>query len=123
MKNLSSMQQLINFSYFEHFRRKLCIPTDTSIVHLHNIGNLSSSHKYSISMTILENFHTMYVERGYNFRALIYLASLHFIVVYRKVASSRPVYYSILDSLGQRSQYTSMKFPLHKQSGNPKMCY
>ena len=62
MKNLSSMQYIyshelnyisattvyavINFSYFEPFRRKLCIPTDTSIVHLHNIGNLSSSHKY-----------------------------------------------------------------------------
>ena len=39
---------------------------------------------------------------------------------YRKVANNRPVYYSILDSLGQRSQY---KYPLHKQSENPKMCY
>ena len=41
---------------------------------------------------------------------------------YRKVASSRPVYYSILNSFGQRSQYISIKFPLHKQSENPKMC-
>ena len=40
----------------------------------------------------------------------------------RKVASSRPVYYSILNSLGQRSQYISIKFPLHKSSENPKMC-
>ena len=39
-------------------------------------------------------------------------------VRYRKVASSRPVYYSILNS-----QYISIKFPLHKQSENPKMCY
>ena len=38
---------------------------------------------------------------------------------YRKVASSRPVYYSILNSFGQRSQYISIKFPLHKQSENP----
>ena len=38
---------------------------------------------------------------------------------YRKVASSRPVYYSILNSLGQRSQYISIKFPLHKQSDDP----
>ena len=29
---------------------------------------------------------------------------------YCKVASSRPVYYSILDPLGQRSQYISIKF-------------
>ena len=41
----------------------------------------------------------------------------------RKVASSRPVYYLILNSLGQRSQYISINFSLHKQSENPKMCY
>ena len=35
---------------------------------------------------------------------------------YHKVASSRPVYYSILDPLGQSSQYISFKSPLHKQS-------
>ena len=29
------------------------------------------------------------------------------------------VYYSILNSFGQRSQYISVKFPLHKQSENP----
>ena len=40
------------------------------------------------------------------------------ICIYRKVASSRPVYYSILNSLGQRSQKISIKFPLHKQSEN-----
>ena len=42
---------------------------------------------------------------------------------YRKVASSRPVYYSILELLGQRSQYIRIKFPLHKPSENLKMCY
>ena len=31
--------------------------------------------------------------------------------MYSKVASSRPVYYSILNSFGQRSQYISIKFP------------
>ena len=41
----------------------------------------------------------------------------------RKGASSRPVYYSILNSLEQRSQYINIKFLLHKQSENPKMCY
>ena len=40
-------------------------------------------------------------------------------LTYRKVASSRPVYYSILNSFGQWSQYISIKFPLHKQSENP----
>ena len=42
---------------------------------------------------------------------------------YHKIASSRPVYYSILKSFGQRSQYISIKFLLHKQSENPIMCY
>ena len=38
---------------------------------------------------------------------------------YRKVASSRLVYYSILNYFDQRSQYMSIKFPLHKKSDNP----
>ena len=38
---------------------------------------------------------------------------------YRKVASSRPVYYPILNSFGQSSQYIRLKFSLHKQSENP----
>ena len=38
---------------------------------------------------------------------------------YRKVASSRLVYYSILNSFDQRSQYISINFPLYKQSENP----
>ena len=44
-------------------------------------------------------------------------------VSYRKVASSRPGYYSILDSFDQRSQYIRIKVPLHKQSENPWVCY
>ena len=42
---------------------------------------------------------------------------------YRVVASSRPVHYSILKLFGQRSQYISIKFPLHKPSENLKICY
>ena len=42
--------------------------------------------------------------------------------MYRKVESSRPVYYSILELFSQRSQYISIKFPLHKPSENLKMC-
>ena len=41
---------------------------------------------------------------------------------YRRVASSRPVYYTILELFGQRSQYISMKFPLHKPSENTWKC-
>ena len=52
---------------------------------------------------------------------IIYL--LHVILRYHKVASSRPVYYSILQPFDQRSQYISIKFPLHKQSENPWMWY
>ena len=37
---------------------------------------------------------------------------------YCKVASSRSVYYSILEFFGQRSQYIRIKFPLHKPSEN-----
>ena len=37
---------------------------------------------------------------------------------YRKVASSRPVYYLILELFGQRSQYKSIQFPLLKPSEN-----
>ena len=35
--------------------------------------------------------------------------------IYRKVASSRLAYYSVLNSFGQRSQYISIKSPLHNQ--------
>ena len=42
---------------------------------------------------------------------------------YRKVTSSRPVYYSILNSLGQRSQCISIKFPLLKQPKNVWVCF
>ena len=35
----------------------------------------------------------------------------------------RSVDYSKFNSFSQRSQYISIKFPLHKQSENPKMCY
>jgi hypothetical protein len=45
------------------------------------------------------------------------------ILSYRKVASSRQVYYSILDHFVQRSQYISIKILLHKQFENVKMCY
>ena len=38
---------------------------------------------------------------------------------YSKVASGRPVYYSTLNSFGQRSQYISIKLPRHKQFKNP----
>ena len=50
---------------------------------------------------------------------LFFLQSFNFsqhISTYRKVASSRPVYYSILYSLGQRAQQLSINFPFHKQS-------
>ena len=65
---------------------------------------------YSYSFLILINW-------------LVSLEFMKFFVIYHKVASSRPVYYSILNSFGQRSQYISIKFPLHKQSENPWMCY
>ena len=41
---------------------------------------------------------------------------------YHKVASSRPVYYSILEPFGQRSHCTSIKFPLHKPSEETYYC-
>ena len=53
----------------------------------------------------------------------IWISVWAFKLKYRKVESSRPVYYSILDPLGQTSQYISIKFLIHKQSENMKMCY
>ena len=46
--------------------------------------------------------------------------------VYLNVASSRPVYSSILECFGQRAQYISNKyqlFLLHKHSENAWLCY
>ena len=48
---------------------------------------------------------------------------LFYRTVYHKVASIRSVYYSILDLLGQRSQYIRVKFPFNKLSENLKMCH
>ena len=42
---------------------------------------------------------------------------------YRKVSSSRLVYYSILNCFGQRSQYISIEIPLHYQSEKDCMCF
>ena len=42
---------------------------------------------------------------------------------YHKVVNSRPVYYSSLDPFGQSSHYISIKFPHHKQSENPWVCF
>ena len=42
------------------------------------------------------------------------------VVMYHENTSSKPVYYFILYSFGQRSNYISIKFPLQKQSENPK---
>ena len=47
------------------------------------------------------------------------LVHIHYVTKcnkYRKVASSRPVYYSIFNFLSQRSQYISITFPLYKHS-------
>jgi hypothetical protein len=40
--------------------------------------------------------------------------------MYRKDESSRPVFYSILDIFGKRSQYIKIKFPHHKHPENPR---
>ena len=42
---------------------------------------------------------------------------------YRKVTSSGPVYHSILETFGHRSQGISIKFPLLKHSENAWVCY
>jgi hypothetical protein len=53
----------------------------------------------------------------------VYKSLHHANFTYRKDASSRPVYYSILNSFGQRSTYISIKLPLPKLSKSPKVCY
>ena len=49
--------------------------------------------------------------------------NLSIAIAYRKVASSRPVYNSILELFAQKSKYIRIKFPLHKTSENPWVCY
>ena len=61
--------------------------------------------------------------RGHAHNRMIKIYEGSSFLSYRKVARSRPVYYSILNSLRQRSQYISIKFPLHKQSENTWVCY
>ena len=56
------------------------------------------------------------------FSQVIYEVFIKMKLNYRKVASSRPVYYLILENFGQRSQYISIKFPLHKESENHWTC-
>ena len=43
--------------------------------------------------------------------------------IYLKVANSRLVYFLILETFGQRSQHSSMNFPLHKHSESAWVCY
>ena len=50
----------------------------------------------------------------------VFGSGLYNYTIYCRVASSRPVYYSILKLFGQRSQYISIKFPLQCLL---KMCY
>ena len=59
------------------------------------------------------------LEDLYNKVALLTVGKDFF--TYRLVTSSRPVYYSKVK--GQRLQYISIKFLLHKESENPWTCY
>ena len=61
--------------------------------------------------------------RGHAHNRMIKIYEGSSFLSYLKVASSRPVYYSILNSLGIRSQYISIKFPLHKDAENAYVCY
>ena len=95
----------IRFFYFEvvnlqHIPRTL---QNTCSFFFSSLRNLLSFHSTKLSCAM-----TIFVESE---------------ITYRKVASSRPVYYSILELFGQMSQYKSIKFPLHKPSENQKMCY
>ena len=61
--------------------------------------------------------------RGHAHNRMIKIYERSSFLSYSKVAISKPVYSSILNSLGQRSQYISIKFPLHKESENAGVCY
>ena len=49
----------------------------------------------------------------------VFGSGLYNYTIYGKVASSRLVYYLIMDHFVQRSQYISIKFPAYQQSENP----
>ena len=73
----------------------------------------------------ISSLSSYWVARTMKVKPLRYLLkSQKFWVSTAKLRAIDPqVYYSILDSLGQRSQYISIKFLLHNQFENPKMCY
>jgi hypothetical protein len=56
-------------------------------------------------------------------RNIVCMAVYHTFLQYRKITSIRPVYYSILNSLGKKWQYITIKFPLDKQCENAWVCY
>ena len=98
--------------------------------------NSSHTHISSFEITFLERRNILFIgEPGISVsfptslfkpkvtETLLFLRPLIDKFAYRKVVCSRPVYYSILELFGQRSQYISIKFPLHKPYENLKMCY
>ena len=98
-----------------HVRSPYCLHKFGHICHwcIYAIGQC---HNQNLSYMILLNFkHIYWLQSSTKF--------VYFLLSYRKVASSRLVYYSILDHFVQRSQYIRIKVPPHKQSENPWMCY
>ena len=77
-----------------------------------NFSNFFKSFKFNYKISKSRCFLS---HRGISYKK----SSFYMIYRYCKVGSSGPVYYSILNYFGQRSQYINIKFPLYKESENP----
>ena len=65
----------------------------------------------SFKMHIFHDFSALFVIFSGENPPISYVCMGKLEIMYRKVASSRPVHYLILDSLCQRSKYISIKLP------------
>ena len=123
-------------SYVEHLkakwfkRQKLQIFTNGTHLLLSDVYDLvwqaRCDHRFDLSIKLTESS-----DSNSNCQAETIIESLlsdseeifltkqsRFFFDYLKVATSRPVYYSILELFGQREHYISIKLPLHKPSEN-----
>ena len=102
--NFWTNQNLLEFRPFKH----VIMTVWTSVLWKMNIHTSKKWPELVITLSFIKGH--LFPITLYNFTS------------YRKVVSSRPVYYSILERYGQRSLYISINFPLHKPSEILKMC-
>jgi hypothetical protein len=107
-------------NWLEHHYRNLTlvsVPDNKTGFWLHSILlEPYGVYRSTLVLCCLSGAHFMFSGQHLSNEPLVHIHYVTKCNKYRKVACSRPVYYSIFKSLGQRSQYISIKFSIHKQS-------